>query len=89
VSSVDHQSPIPDDRAGNGTRTRDPNLGKVVLYQLSYSRVYPRRPMFRCGSGGEGNRTPDLLNAIQALSQLSYAPEVETPDPRGVSNRNR
>ena len=25
-------------RAGNGTRTRDPNLGKVVLYQLSYSR---------------------------------------------------
>ena len=28
-------------RAGNGTRTRDPNLGKVVLYQLSYSRVPP------------------------------------------------
>ena len=26
-------------RAGNGTRTRDPNLGKVVLYQLSYSRI--------------------------------------------------
>ena len=28
----------PGPRAGNGTRTRDPNLGKVVLYQLSYSR---------------------------------------------------
>ena len=31
-------------KAGNGTRTRDPNLGKVVLYQLSYSRareIYP------------------------------------------------
>ncbi len=26
-------------RAKNGTRTRDPNLGKVVLYQLSYFRV--------------------------------------------------
>jgi hypothetical protein len=26
-------------KAGNGTRTRDPNLGKVVLYQLSYSRA--------------------------------------------------
>ena len=26
--------------------------------------------------GGEGNRTPDLLNAIQALSQLSYAPDL-------------
>ena len=24
--------------AENGTRTRDPNLGKVVLYQLSYFR---------------------------------------------------
>ena len=26
--------------AGNETRTRDPNLGKVMLYQLSYSRIY-------------------------------------------------
>ncbi len=25
--------------AGNETRTRDPDLGKVVLYQLSYSRL--------------------------------------------------
>ncbi len=25
-------------RAGNRTRTGDPHLGKVVLYQLSYSR---------------------------------------------------
>src|SRR5215213_6625343 len=69
-------------RAGNGTRTRDPNLGKVVLYQLSYSRDC-RSPsgqapatglLLSAGHGGEGNRTPDLLNAIQALSQLSYAP---------------
>jgi hypothetical protein len=28
----------------------------------------------RSASGAEGNRTPDLLNAIQALSQLSYSP---------------
>ena len=69
-------------RAGNGTRTRDPNLGKVVLYQLSYSRVaenltasgliYYPSPR----SGGEGDRTPDLVNAIHALSQLSYAPVI-------------
>ena len=26
-------------RAKNGTRTRDPNLGKVMLYQLSYFRI--------------------------------------------------
>ena len=75
-------------RAGNGTRTRDPNLGKVVLYQLSYSRSRYSLPapdldapfepsgLHSTGEshGGEGNRTPDLLNAIQALSQLSYAP---------------
>lgn len=24
--------------AGDGTRTRDPKLGKLVLYQLSYTR---------------------------------------------------
>ena len=29
--------------AGNGTRTRDFNLGKVALYQLSYSRSKGRR----------------------------------------------
>src|SRR3954462_8336832 len=86
---VDHE------RAGNGTRTRDPNLGKVVLYQLSYSRTSRTTTNLLAAivssrfdsladlanictgqrpSGGEGNRTPDLLNAIQALSQLSYAP---------------
>jgi hypothetical protein len=26
------------DGAGNGTRTRDPQLGRLMLYQLSYSR---------------------------------------------------
>ena len=80
-------------RAGNGTRTRDPNLGKVVLYQLSYSRErttmlaarsVPRNasrcPRLASGcrailpNGGEGDRTPDLVNAIHALSQLSYSP---------------
>src|SRR5437016_6793912 len=84
------------ERAGNGTRTRDPNLGKVVLYQLSYSRVPPKsnrlvglflptgcppdRPP--APSGGEGDRTPDLVNAIHALSQLSYAPVILGPAKR-------
>ncbi len=26
-------------RAENGTRTRDPQLGKLMLYQLSYFRI--------------------------------------------------
>ncbi len=30
--------PLLETGAGNETRTRDPDLGKVVLYQLSYSR---------------------------------------------------
>ena len=87
-------------RAGNGTRTRDPNLGKVVLYQLSYSREAvrilapgpPRRNDQKCwvcsaegGHGGEGDRTPDLVNAIHALSQLSYAPATVVPPSNGTA----
>ena len=30
--------------AGNGIRTRDPQLGKLMLYQLSYSRLGRREP---------------------------------------------
>ena len=29
--------------AEDEARTRDPNLGKVVLYQLSYFRIFPER----------------------------------------------
>ena len=36
-----HHSSILSKRAENETRTRDPNLGKVMLYQLSYFRKYP------------------------------------------------
>ena len=32
--------------AGNEIRTRDPDLGKVVLYQLSYSRAIEFSIMF-------------------------------------------
>ena len=38
-------------RAKNGTRTRDPNLGKVVLYQLSYfrnSNLFSKIDIFHC-----------------------------------------
>ena len=40
--------------------------------------LWPENRLFEgnCGrvGGAEGDRTPDLLNAIQALSQLSYGP---------------
>src|SRR5215208_2705847 len=41
-------------------------------------------------SGARGTRTPDLLGAIQALSQLSYSPRSERDDacvPRGKDTR--
>ena len=41
-------------RAGNGTRTRDPNLGKVVLYQLSYSRNSEASRSYGRHRGGGG-----------------------------------
>jgi hypothetical protein len=40
LASTDFATRAERNEAGNGTRTRDPNLGKVVLYQLSYSRNY-------------------------------------------------
>ena len=58
----------------------EPNT--LVTSVAALFRAFFRRGVQRTGlarptchvSGGEGNRTPDLLNAIQALSQLSYAP---------------
>ena len=37
--------------AANETRTRDPDLGKVVLYQLSYCRRKNFFGNFSCGEG--------------------------------------
>ena len=42
--------------AGDGTRTRDQELGKLLLYQLSYARVRRRRGFYR-SSGGNGVRS--------------------------------
>jgi hypothetical protein len=47
----------------------------AALFRAQRRRGVPRNPSPR--HGGEGNRTPDLLNAIQALSQLSYAPSSQ------------
>ena len=42
-----------------------------------YANLLTVRPAARpTASGGEGDRTPDLVNAIHALSQLSYAPII-------------
>ena len=55
-------------QAGNLHRSREPPGTETP---------FPT-PSAPARDGGEGNRTPDLLNAIQALSQLSYAPGRDT-----------
>ena len=61
-------------RAGNGTRTRDPNLGKVVLYQLSYSRSRPKPSR---SSASEQEDAPGTLRparpSITAMPTLEYS----------------
>ena len=64
--------------AGEESRTLDLNLGKVALYQLSYSRIgvmiYSANPVFRKKTGaGEESRTLDLNLGKVALYQLSYS----------------
>ena len=42
--------------AGDGTRTRDPQLGRLMLYQLSYTRKWPiSRPSVPPVGGSEKN----------------------------------
>ena len=62
--------------AGEESRTLDLNLGKVALYQLSYSRMEPYN--FYCSASlstgaGEESRTLDLNLGKVALYQLSYS----------------
>ena len=67
--------------AGNEARTRDLDLGKVALYQLSYARMHGILLIFiklvlvvqfEFGAGNEA-RTRDLDLGKVALYQLSYA----------------
>ena len=55
--------------AEDGTRTRDPHLGKVMLYQLSHFRP---RSDHRIGGAESQNRTGDTAIFSRVLYQLSY-----------------
>src|ERR1035437_6057685 len=64
---------------------RGSGVADAVAHHDVRTRSGPRRFAARTrpsDHGGEGDRTPDLLNAIQALSQLSYAPAAATADVR-------
>ena len=55
--------------AGNETRTRDIDLGKVAFYQLNYAR---RKMLEESGAGNEV-RTRDINLGKVTLYQLSYS----------------
>ena len=54
---------------------KDGHLSQVAYRQPFRRLLRPDQVRIRNTSGAEGNRTPDLLLAKQALYQLSYGPE--------------
>ena len=60
-------------RAENEARTRDPNLGKVVLYQLSYFRIV------HFIGARDGNRTRTGIAAHGILSPACLP--IPPPEP--------
>ena len=68
-------------RADDGTRTRDPHLGKVMLYQLSHIRVNrmcgrakARRSCYQDDRGRYWDRTSDLFRVREARSRCANRP---------------
>jgi hypothetical protein len=82
-------------RADDEARTRDLNLGKVALYQLSYVRLYPdrRRPAMRDDPNGwvgtDQTGRPDMVRtgfqlAIEGTPMMSTETVGAEADPREV-----
>ncbi len=64
--------------AGNETRTRDPDLGKVVLYQLSYSRLIF---VFQAASALTTLPQPEILSSGWCFQIFGAGNETRTRDP--------
>jgi hypothetical protein len=73
--------------AGNETRTRDLNLGKVALYQLSYSRPKQTR---NCRAVPPGVKKKSDKNAAKALNgpAISVCGEPGTRPRPGQNQRS-
>ena len=68
-------SPCTQNGAGNGIRTRDPELGRLALYQLSYSRPRLRINLVERGGFEPPKATPaDLQSAPFDRSGTSPCP---------------
>ena len=64
---------------GRGSDFGQPDRALRRERQASTKKRRPEERLFEDGGGAEGDRTPDLCNAIAALSQLSYGPVPERP----------
>ena len=60
------------DGADDGIRTRDPNLGKVVLYQLSHVRV--RQPVYPRAARGVAFRITLSPETRASQAQAQWPP---------------
>jgi hypothetical protein len=58
----------PFQQAGDGTRTRDPQLGRLMLYQLSYTRISAGKR--DSGEAGKRYRPPVVLVTTARRSTL-------------------
>src|SRR5204863_3821216 len=70
-------------RADDGTRTRDPHLGKVMRYQLRYVRVPPEYRVTDENSSPARGRVP---NRIPSGESPARAPATR---PRSTAARRR
>jgi hypothetical protein len=68
------------DRAGDGARTRDIKLGRLALYQLSYSRdtaLAPRfaapRPLRGCPANPRGSNGGGRIRTYEGRSRQIYS----------------
>ena len=62
--------------AGDGIRTRDINLGKVALYQLSYSRVSGGRIHSRAPGWRKSNWGPELEDNLMKRTVIEMFQSV-------------
>jgi hypothetical protein len=78
IDSAEPSQVIDDKRsfgAGKEARTPDLNLGKVALYQLSYSRAEQRR---NCRAVKRGVKKNPVRNTAKALNCAAIPPYIES-----------
>jgi hypothetical protein len=71
--------------AGNETRTRDLNLGKVALYQLSYSRTF-RQKLFK-NVFSEALKYSLSIPVVQVFCFQKFKPERQLTPCRPTESR--